>query len=87
MENIKIEYEIQSSNDKTTLIGSFEFNSRAVTKSFLENAVTKSIEGLKKDRSIFMSGILNVFINNIKKYHVVFMGDPKGSVKPKIYSI
>ena len=87
MENVKIDYEIQSKDDHTTLVGSFEFNSSSVDKSFIENALRKSIDNLKKDRSVFIPGILNVFINNIKKYHVIFLGDPSRPIKPKIYNI
>ena len=87
MKNVKIEYEISSKNDKTTLVGSYEFETNNIDESFLENALKKSIDRLRKDRTLFISGIFNVFIDKVNKYKVVFLGDPSKPIKPKIYTL
>ena len=87
MKKIKIEYEISSKNDKTTLVGSYEFETNNIDESFLENALKKSIDRLRKDRTLFVSVIFNVFIDKVNKYKVVFLGDPNKTIKPKIFKL
>jgi hypothetical protein len=85
MENIKIDYEIMSESDSLLITGSYEFESNNIDQSFIENALKKSISRLTKDKSLFISGIFNVFINRIKSFDAIFLGDPNGNIKPKIY--
>jgi len=87
MKRIKINYAIGTTEEEIIEVGSYEYNAEDVTDKFIENALNKSIGQMKKGKKMFIFGMLTVFIDRVRQYEVVFLGDPNRTIKPKIYKL
>jgi len=75
MNEVKILFDIAPTNKEQELVGSFVFNTdNDVNESFLQNALKKSINRLQLTKQKVIVVLLDVFINEKKKYEVSIFG-------------
>ena len=88
MDLIEISYAIGSKTDmEPESVGTIKFTSDKFDDRVLLKALKTSIKKLKAKDNKFIVGVMDVFVNRIKTYEVVILGDPNKTIKPKIYEV
>jgi hypothetical protein len=72
MNQIKINYNIGPLENDAEISGSYYFTSDSDDPRFIINALKKSLNRLKVDKEKIVVGLMDVFVNNVKKYEVGF---------------
>ena len=84
MNEIRIDFNVGPRDRQMEVIGSCYYYSKSDDVNFIKNALQKSIKRLKISNEKFIVGLLDVFINNVKKYEVGIIGSPKNKIKYEI---
>jgi hypothetical protein len=74
MKEIRIEFNVGPLEGNEELIGSYHFKCENPNKSFIINALKKSIARLKITNEIMIVGLFDVFIDNEHQYEVGILG-------------
>ncbi len=72
---IRIDFDIAPTDKEQELVGSFIFNTdNDINKSFLQNALKKSINRLQLTKQKVIVILFDVFINEKKEYESIIFG-------------
>ena len=84
MNEIRVDFNVGPRDQELEIIGSCYYYSKSDDASFIKNALHKSIKKLRVNNEKFIVGLLDVFVNNVKKYEVGIIGSPKNKIKYEI---